>query len=51
MKLPGSGDDDLRFEQLSVNYYYHMAFGTSINLFQDATTYPKMIGFFYLLLV
>ncbi len=49
MKLPGSGDDDLRFEQLSVNYYYHMAFGTSINLFQDATTYPKIIGFFYLL--
>lgn len=49
IKLPGSGSDDLRFEQLGLNYYYHMAFGTSVNLFQDSTTYPKIIGLFYLL--
>lgn len=47
--LPGSGNDDIRFEQLSLGYYYHIAFGTEINVFQSSTAYSKLLAFFYYL--
>lgn len=47
--LPGSGNDDLRFEKLSLNYYYHLAFGAEVNVFQSSTVYSKILAFFYYL--
>lgn len=47
--LPGSGNDDLRFEKLSLNYYYHLAFGADVNVFQSSTIYSKILAFFYFL--
>ena len=29
--LPGSGNDDLRFEKLADNYYYHYLFATNVD--------------------
>lgn len=47
--LPGSGNDDIRFEKLSLNYYYHLAFGTEANIFQSSTFYSKILALFYYL--
>ncbi|MBF7016775.1 glycosyltransferase family 39 protein [Staphylococcus durrellii] len=47
--LPGSGNDDLRFEKLADNYYYHYLFSTNIDLFQNSRTYSQFIAMIYFL--
>ncbi|MCD8914588.1 glycosyltransferase family 39 protein [Staphylococcus simulans] len=47
--MVGSGDDDLRFEILAKAFYRNYIYGTGVNAFQDSTTYPKFLAFFYTL--
>ncbi|PKE45070.1 hypothetical protein CW684_02625 [Macrococcoides caseolyticum] len=47
--LPTSGNDDIRFERLALNYYEAWINGYTPNVFQNSTFYSKMIaGFYYL---
>ncbi|WP_251518617.1 glycosyltransferase family 39 protein [Staphylococcus sp. HKU1] len=45
--LPGSGNDDLRFERLALGYYNHLAYNMNVNVFQSSTAYSKFLSFFY----
>lgn len=47
--LPGSGNDDLRFEKLASNYYYHYLFSTNVDLFQNSRTYSQFLALLYFL--
>jgi hypothetical protein len=45
--LPGSGNDDLRFEKLADNYYYHYLFATNVDLFQNSRAYSQFLAVIY----
>ncbi|MBF7018357.1 hypothetical protein ISO99_00425 [Staphylococcus sp. 18_1_E_LY] len=47
--LPGSGNDDLRFEKLASNYYYHYLFSTNVDLFQNSRAYSQFLAMLYFL--
>lgn len=47
--LPGSGNDDLRFEKLADNYYYHYLFSITVDLFQNSRAYSQFIAMIYYL--
>jgi hypothetical protein len=47
--LPGSGNDDLRFEKLANNYYYHYLFSTNVDLFQNSRAYSQFLAMLYFL--
>ncbi|KYH14173.1 hypothetical protein [Staphylococcus kloosii] len=45
--LPGSGNDDLRFEKLADNYYYHYLFASNVDLFQNSRAYSQFLAVIY----
>lgn len=47
--LPTSGNDDIRFERLALNYYEAWVNGYTPNVFQNSTFYSQMIASFYYL--
>ena len=46
--LPGSGNDDLRFEQLSQRFYINNLYNVNLEIFQNSTFYAQVISLFYL---
>lgn len=49
IELPGSGNDDVRFEKLAIGYYNHLALNMNVNVFQSSTAYSKLLSFVYFL--
>lgn len=45
--LIGSGNDDIRFEKLAINYYNYYLYGIEPNIFQSSTLYSHILGIFY----
>ncbi|WP_166626741.1 hypothetical protein [Jeotgalicoccus sp. S0W5] len=45
--LPFSGNDDIRFEQLSLNFYYSWIYDLSLNIFQNSYFYSMILGMLY----
>src|SRR5690625_4941578 len=43
-KLPFSGNDDLRFELLALNFYNGWTYNIPINIFQNSYFYSLLLG-------
>lgn len=46
--LPGSGNDDLRFEELAQRFYINYLYSVNLEIFQNSAFYSQMISLFYL---
>lgn len=49
LNLIGSGNDDLRFEQLAINFYNYYQYGLEPDVFQSSILYSQILGIVYYL--